>query len=111
MSDQIQQAISSSRRDFLRAVTRVAASAPALAMRSARGATSAAATRVVVVTFGGGARDEETFRPEGHENIPLLLSKLLPRATFFSRTVNRGILGHYVANASLVTGVYETFNN
>jgi hypothetical protein len=25
--------------------------------------------------------------------------------------VNRGILGHYVATASLATGVYETFNN
>jgi hypothetical protein len=25
--------------------------------------------------------------------------------------VNRGILGHYVANASLATGAYETFNN
>jgi hypothetical protein len=25
--------------------------------------------------------------------------------------VNRGILGHYVANASIATGVYETFNN
>ena len=24
----------------------------------------------VVVTFGGGARDEETFAPEGQENIP-----------------------------------------
>ncbi len=25
--------------------------------------------------------------------------------------VNRGILGHYVATASIVTGVYENFNN
>jgi hypothetical protein len=35
----------------------------------------------------------------------------LPQATFFSRVVNHGILGHYVANASLATGVYETINN
>jgi len=67
--------------------------------------------KVIVVTFGGGARDEETFLPEGQENIPHLLSDLLPRATFFTQVVNRGILGHYVATASLATGVYETFNN
>jgi len=65
----------------------------------------------VVVTFGGGARDEETFMPEGQENIPRLLSELIPQSTFFTQVVNRGILGHYVATASLATGVYETFNN
>jgi hypothetical protein len=67
--------------------------------------------KAVVVTFGGGARDQETFMPEGQENIPHLLSELIPRATFFTQVVNRGILGHYVATASLATGVYETFNN
>ena len=65
----------------------------------------------MVVTFGGGARDEETFMPEGQENIPRLLAELIPRSTFFTQVVNRGILGHYVATASLATGVYETFNN
>ena len=49
--------------------------------------------------------------PDGHENIPHLIGDLLPRATFFSQVVNRGILGHYVANASLATGAYETLNN
>jgi hypothetical protein len=75
----------------------------------------AAATRkgrkTVVVTFGGGARDDETFSQDGAENIPHLLNELAPQATFFSQVVNRGILGHYVATASLATGVYETFNN
>jgi hypothetical protein len=65
----------------------------------------------VVVTFGGGARDEETFAPDGQKNIPHLLQELIPRATFFTQVVNRGILGHYVANASMATGVYETFDN
>ena len=64
-----------------------------------------------MVTFGGGARDDETFAPDGQENIPHLLNDLIPRATFFSQVVNRGILGHYVATASLATGAYETFNN
>lgn len=77
-----------------------------------RGAAEARSRRkVVVVTFGGGARDEETFIPEGQENIPRLLTELLPQGTFFAQVVNRGILGHYVATASLATGYYETFNN
>ena len=69
------------------------------------------AQKVVVVTFGGGARDEETFTIEGQQYIPHLLNELIPQATFFTQVVNRGILGHYVATASLATGVYETFNN
>jgi len=48
---------------------------------------------------------------EGQENIPHLMRELIPRASFFTQVVNRGILGHYVATASLATGVYETFNN
>src|SRR5690242_17472700 len=67
--------------------------------------------KAVVVTFGGGARDNETFMPDGQENIPHLLNQLIPQATFFTQVVNRGILGHYVATASLATGVYETLNN
>jgi hypothetical protein len=67
--------------------------------------------KVVVVTFGGGARDQETFAPEGQENIPHLMQELIPQSTFFTQVVNRGILGHYVATASLATGVYETINN
>jgi hypothetical protein len=65
----------------------------------------------VVVTFGGGARDQETFAPEGQENISHLMRELIPQASFFTQVVNRGILGHYVATASLATGVYETINN
>jgi hypothetical protein len=65
----------------------------------------------VVVTFGGGARDQETFAPEGQENIPHLMREFIPQSSFFTQVVNRGILGHYVATASLATGVYETINN
>ena len=81
------------------------------ACASLRGMAAARPRKVVVVTFGGGARDDETFMPDGQENIPHLLNELMPQATFFSQVVNRGILGHYVATASIVTGVYETFNN
>ena len=67
--------------------------------------------KAVVITFGGGARDQETFAPEGQENIPHLMHELIPQSAFFTQVVNRGILGHYVATASLATGVYETINN
>ena len=69
------------------------------------------AKKLVVVTFGGGARDEETFAVEGQRYIPRMLGELIPQATFFTQVVNRGILGHYVANATLATGCYESFNN
>ncbi len=67
--------------------------------------------KVIVVTFGGGARDQETFATEGQANIPNLLNRLAPQSSFFTHMSNRGILGHYVATASLATGVYETLNN
>jgi hypothetical protein len=77
----------------------------------AKAATTRKKRKVVVITFGGGARDQETFAPEGQENIPHLMRELIPQSAFFTQVVNRGILGHYVATASLVTGVYEIFNN
>jgi hypothetical protein len=76
-----------------------------------RAATRPREQKTIVVTFGGGARDEETFAPEGQENIPHLMKELIPQATFFTQVVNHGILGHYVATASLATGVYERFDN
>jgi hypothetical protein len=39
------------------------------------------------------------------------MTEFIPQASFFTQVVNRGILGHYVATASLATGVYETINN
>jgi hypothetical protein len=104
---EVAAAISRSRRDFLRQVTGAALLAPS-ALRAMAGSS---AKKAVVVTFGGGARDDETFHPDGQDNIPKMLRELAPRSTFFTQVVNRGILGHYVATASLATGVYETFNN
>ena len=104
---EVAAAISRSRRDFLREVTGATLLAPA----ALRAMGSGGAKKAVVVTFGGGARDDETFHPDGQDNIPHMLGELAPRSTFFSQVINRGILGHYVATASLTTGVYETFNN
>ena len=109
--DHISQAISQSRRRFLRTVTGAGAAAALFGPATLRAFAPPKNRKAVVVTFGGGARDDETFAPDGQENIPHLLHDLIPQATFFSNVVNKGILGHYVATASIVTGVYETFNN
>ena len=108
---QIANSISLNRRNFLRTAIGAGAATSIFGPSPLRGMVARRARKVVVVTFGGGARDDETFMPDGQENIPHLLNELLPQATFFSQVVNRGILGHYVATASIVTGAYETFNN
>jgi hypothetical protein len=108
---QTSASIASTRRDFLRMVSGAAAATALLGFSPLRAAVLPKRRKVVVVTFGGGARDQETFAPEGQENIPGLMTTLLPQSTFFGQVVNHGILGHYVATASLATGVYETFNN
>jgi len=101
-----------SRRDFLRDTAKLAVGSALLGSGTLASAGVAPKNRkVVVITFGGGARDQETFAPEGQGNIPHLMSELIPQSTFFTQVVNRGILGHYVATASLATGVYETINN
>lgn len=107
----VAQAISWNRRDFLHAAAGLGVQGTFLALSPCRALAASRKKKVVVVTFGGGARDEETFAPEGQENIPTLLRTLAPQSTFFTQAINRGILGHYVATASLATGVYETFDN
>jgi hypothetical protein len=102
--------ISRSRREFLRDAAGLALGSTLLPSRFARAATPSK-KKVIVITFGGGARDQETFAPEGQENIPHMMRELIPQASFFTQVVNHGILGHYVATASLATGTYETFNN
>jgi hypothetical protein len=108
----IAQHLGRSRRDFLRGAAGVALGSTLLsASPLVRGAAAAKKRKVIVITFGGGARDQETFAPQGQENIPHLIHELAPQASFFTQVMNQGILGHYVATASLATGVYETLNN
>jgi len=103
--------IARSRREFLTGAIGMA-SASCFGSSLARAATLGAPTqKTVVVTFGGGARDDETFAEDGQQNIPHLLTELLPQGTFYTHVENGGILGHYVATASIVTGVYERFDN
>ena len=108
---QIAQQRAITRRDFLRSAAVAGAGRRLFGFAPLQVLAPATGQKTVVVTFGGGARDEETFAPEGQENIPYLLNELIPQATFFTQVVNRGILGHYVATASLATGIYERFDN
>jgi hypothetical protein len=103
--------LASSRRDFLRSTAGVLVGSALLGSGTLASGIASKKRKVVVVTFGGGARDQETFAPEGQGNIPHLMNELIPQSSFFTQVVNRGILGHYVATASLATGVYETINN
>ena len=109
--EEFSRQISRTRREFLRDATGIALGTAALGSRFARAVALPKNKKVVVITFGGGARDQETFAPEGQENVPNMLRDLIPRSTFFTQVVNHGILGHYVATASLATGAYETVNN
>ncbi len=109
---EIARRLSRSRREFLRdAAGVVLGSALVSASPFLRAETARRKRKVIVITFGGGARDQETFAPEGQENIPHMLQELAPQSSFFTHVTNQGILGHYVATASLATGVYETLNN
>jgi hypothetical protein len=109
---EISRRLSLSRREFLRGATGAAVGTALVgASPFVHGETARKKRKVIVITFGGGARDQETFAPQGQENIPHLLNELAPRSSFFTHVSNQGILGHYVATASLATGVYETLNN
>ena len=59
-------AVSRSRRDFLRDATGACLGTALMQSRS-RGAQTPRNRRAVVVTFGGGARDDETFVPDGRK--------------------------------------------
>lgn len=99
------------RRDFLRSAAGLTLGSTLVRSSWARALHATPKKKVVVITFGGGARDQETFAPEGQENVPHMMRELIPQSSFFTQVINRGILGHYVATASLATGVYETINN
>jgi hypothetical protein len=110
--NEIARGLSWSRREFLRSAAGLAVGSTLMgASPFVRGESARKKRKVIVITFGGGARDQETFAPEGQENIPHLLNELAPQSTFLTHVTNQGILGHYVATASLTTGVYETLNN
>jgi hypothetical protein len=73
----------------------------------ARGSSVKPAYRAIVVTFGGGARYQDTFAPEGWVNIPHLVNDLLPQAIFYPSARNEGLTGHFNSSAALLTGNWQ----
>lgn len=60
--------------------------------------------RVIVVTFGGGARYEDTLAPEGWINIPHLAKELVPQGLVYPVARYEGLTGHFNSTGALVTG-------
>ena len=86
--------LSCSRRDFLRTTAGVTLGSALMGASPFLWAESARRKRkVIVITFGGGARDQETFAPEGQENIPHLLQELIPQSSFLPRSLTTGFWG------------------
>jgi hypothetical protein len=103
--------LSVNRRDFLRSTIGATASLCCSYPHRAFASANRPGQKAMIITFGGGARDDETFSIDGQQYIPNLLNTLAPQSSFFTQVINRGILGHYVATASIATGAYETFDN
>ena len=62
--------------------------------------------KVIIVTFGGGVRNSETFAPEGLDNIPRL-AELRPKGYFFKTCSNLGVLSHFNSTGSILTGNWQ----
>ena len=61
--------------------------------------------RVIVVTFGGGVRYEDTLAPEGWVNIPHLASGARAAGARLSPVArHEGLTGHFNSTGALVTG-------
>jgi len=63
--------------------------------------------RVIVVTFGGGVRYEDTMAPEGWANIPHLASELVPQGLVYPVARHEGLTGHFNSTGALVTGTRQ----
>jgi hypothetical protein len=70
-------------------------------------ARAAAAKKLVIVQFGGGARSRETIDDPKHEHIPHLWHQLIPAGTLFDNLRVEGPVVHPNSTAALFTGHWE----
>ena len=63
--------------------------------------------KAIVVTFGGGARYQDTFAPEGWVNIPHLTGELFSQGLFYPTARNEGLTGHFTSSSALLTGNWQ----
>ncbi len=66
---------------------------------------------VIIVTFGGGARYQDTLAPEGWRNIPHLTHDLVPQGLLYPTALNQGITGHFNSSAALITGAWQNVDS
>ena len=60
--------------------------------------------RVILVTFGGGVRFEDTLAPQGWGNIPHLAGDLVPKGLVYPVGRYDGLTGHFNSTAAMATG-------
>ena len=75
--------------------------AMALPARSAK-----LARKLVLVTIGG-IRRQESYSPDGMENIPHIMGDLLPHSLFYTHVWNEGVTSHFNTISSILTGVWQ----
>lgn len=61
----------------------------------------------IVLTIFGGVRKQETFSPEGFENIPHMAQDLGPQSLFYLNTRNEGVTAHFNATSSILSGNWQ----
>jgi len=66
--------------------------------------------KVVVITFGGGRGDQETFAPKDRKTFRTSCANSSSVCLLHAGSESRNPC-HYVATGQLATGVYETINN
>jgi hypothetical protein len=106
-------AFAAQRRDFLRVAAAFIAEhlLPRRGLAKAPGEYKKPANHVIIVTFGGGTRYQDTFAPDGWQNIPHLTQDLVPQGLLYPTALNEGITGHFNSTASLVTGSWQNVDS
>lgn len=100
--------VDESKRTFLRAAGLLAAGVLLPQARAFDGPkpVSGPGHKVILVVIGG-VRRAETFSHEGLENIPHLVTDLLPQSLFYSHARNEGVTAHFNAISSILTGNWQ----
>jgi hypothetical protein len=100
-----------SRRTFLQAAGMLTAGflLPGLHAQDYR--TAAGSGHKVIVVIIGGVRREETFSPEGLQNIPHLASDLMSNSLFYLHCRNEGVTAHFNSISSILTGNWQRLDD
>jgi hypothetical protein len=65
----------------------------------------------IVLAIIGGVRRAESFSPRGRQNIPHLVSDLLPNSLFYLHARNEGVTAHFNSIASILTGNWQRLDD